>query len=299
MTIQTEQPRTDVDALVKLMDSGVDVAASPHVGNLNQTSNPHYLALGKLLGVRIEMVDTISVDDKHGRPTIKVAGDAEQKLVNLSRREMGRLLPVGVQIDDSETLESLHVNAALASGIKAQTITGSIAEIGLTKGFRHGEVLNAVALSCDSLMRVARGGQISGDPAMRAPNTSLSRIGLFGTGEDVKSGLIIPVTAMAAAEVIAATINNQDTTAHIGGSDMVKYGTTPEFVQSVEAITNKALALLAVRGPGIMRYVILDKNDGIDGLTELSSEIADKLGLSNFSQHDTIGLDLPGRGVSK
>lgn len=297
MLIKTEQPQTDIEALAKTINSGIDVGASPHVGSLDQATNPHYLTLGLLLGVRIEMVDTITVDDRHGRPTIKVVGDTEQSLVELTRREKGKLLPVGVRLANGETLESLHVGAALASGVNAKTTSGFLAEIGTKAGFERGEVLTAVAMACDSLMRVAKQGQVSRDQAQRLPSSAIPEQGLFGLGEDPTSGLIVPVAAISAAEVASAVIDGQDVAVHIGGSDMTKYAAQPEFAATAEVIANKVFAELGIRPPKSLRYVILNKNGGIDGLPELSDKLAAKLGLKNFSQHDTIGIDLQDLGA--
>ncbi len=294
MLIKTEQPQTDIEALVKIIDSGIDVGASPHVGSLDQATNPHYLTLGLRLGVRLEMVDTVTANDKHGRPNIKVVGGQESKLVDLSRREMERVLPVGVALASGGTLESLQVGAVLASGVDAQTTSAFMAEIGIKNGLEKGDVLQAIANSCDGLMRVAESGAVSRDPAKRLPSSAIESRGLFGVGKDPTSGLIVPVQAMSAAELVAAVINGQDTAVHIGGSDMVKYATSPEFVAVAAEIASKALGVLGLKPPKNMRYVILNKNGGITGLPEISEELGDKLGITNFSQHDTIGLDLRG-----
>lgn len=315
MKVEIRHPTSDIDEIARLVDEGAGMRASPHVGNLDQRTNPHYLALLGI-GVRCEIMDTLNVDDEHGRPTLKVADGSEEILVAhpskdskhptvlvqgseglqiaMSRRERERTLPSGVVLASGKTLEQVHIRPLLASGAWVETCSTIANNVGAEGAFSQGEIAEAVLTASGGLLRVAKNGQVSPNPSRRlhATPAAIAEHGIYGCGNDQNSGFILSLAEQNAIELIEAILASRDQTHHIGGSDMTVYSKGAGYMDSPTAIALKAIAELGIKAPAKFRYVVLNKNGGIAGLSELSAKIGKVLGIDNYSQHDLAGQNL-------
>lgn len=136
-------------------------------------------------------------------------------------------------------------------------------------------------------MRLANKGIVSSDPRKRIPSADAAKYTMFGNGDDPTSGLILPLDSMMAADIVERILSGDDDIGHIGGADMVIYTKDPERMERVRTMTEQVLSHLGVMAPQSIRYTVYDENNGIKGLPELSRQIGEKIGISNYSQHDT------------
>jgi hypothetical protein len=137
-------------------------------------------------------------------------------------------------------------------------------------------------------LRVARNGVVSLNTQNRLTPTvpNLNKLGIYGQDPNPLSGLILPVEALVATEIVQATISTQDRVTHIGGADMVRYMRNPQFQNRVLELAKAALTELGISHPDQIIYTVLNKNGGISGLKEESDRLSDRFGFPNFSQHD-------------
>lgn len=291
LEIITEHPEMDVDELEECLEEGM-VHASPHVGNLDQQTNPHYLAIARQ-GIRLLMVNTIAMDDRSGRPHLFICGDSEKTLFNGSRKQLKSLTPAAAFLEDGNTtVEEHHLQPLEVAGIDAVTMTNAFENIGTSQHLSKGEVLSALLIACDQPVRHFINGQVSRNAEKKVHSSECAIHGIFGTGEDKDSGLALPLTGMMAADIVSAKLEGQEVMHHVGGTDMATYTRNVELMVQVTEIVERAMVELGINGISrCIRYRIIDKNNNLRGVDELSRQLSQETGAVNFSQHDLASVD--------
>lgn len=286
MIIEFKHPReVSIDDVVSIATERPDqIRTSPHVGNLDQTNNPGYLALG-LLGVYLEMVDTIAANCRHGRSHLMVRAGEELALTGLSKKALKRQHPCSVEVD-GKTLTDLHTLPLEKAGVGFGLSSHLHASV-------HPEMPQALILALSDLqpnlgLRVARGGVFSSDPTKRVNPSAeaLEDLGVYGSGGNPLDGLVLPVDSLVVSEVIRGCIRSSTITTHIGGSDMTLYTKDVCRQKNISELATRAGEILGLSLPSVVSYHVLNKKNGIIGLEEASRELGQGLGQDNFSQHD-------------
>ncbi len=289
MKLITEHPIVTIDELETVV-SQHDVRTSPHVGNLNQQTNPHYIALA-MAGVRLEMVDTIMSNDKSGQPLEKIQDGVYTRLSQAGQSKAKKHTPSALTIDEEpgRSLTDVHMQPLRQLDPSAMTSSEYFASVGQDI-YGEGGVYQAVIQSTSTLLRLARDGMVSSDPTKRKVGIGAKTLGVYGV-EDVSgklSGLMPSLEAMMAIEVVDACLTGEQEVHHIGGKDMTEYTKNEVLMQKVNTVAQAALELLGCLPPQSVRYVVYDKNRGIKGLSGVSQALGSAIGVPNFSQHDII-----------
>ncbi len=293
MKIQFEHPEeVEIEQVLALAQSG-HIKTSPHVGNLDQGCNPHYLALA-LAGVQLELVDTISSNDRNGRPAnIVKAGEETVLECGLSNKMKKRTHPCVVNVGNTElSLTDFHTQPLVSAGIDFELSSRFPSRV-------HPDLPEALVVAMSRLtpeqgLRDARSGMVSQDPKDRIKPSieAISALGVYGSSvfiDDQLSGIILPVQAIMAAEVVEQAIRGSDRTFHIGGSDMVVYTRDPKLADSVQSICILAMEVLGLKNSlASFRFSVINKNGGIRGLDDESKKLSSEIGFDNFSQHDLV-----------
>lgn len=294
MKIEFHHPeQVDIDDIRTLAESN-QIRTSPHVGNLDQTNNPHYLSLA-LAGVPLELVDTITSNDRNGRPSVLVKSGEEQSvdcgLTNKTKKKthpcVARVGSTGISLTQLHTapLQSAGIDFELSSRFPSR-VHQDLPEV----------LVLAMARECPELgLRVANAGLVSQDPRDRVGPSegSLEEFGVYGSStpnsRDRLSGIVLPVQAIMVAEVVEQALKGSEETVHIGGSDMVVYTRDSELAESVDGLSNLAIEILGLPNSlGGFRFTVVNKNGGILGLEDESRKLSAELGFENFSQHDLV-----------
>lgn len=289
MKLTTEHPTISVDEL-ETLTSEHDVRTSPHVGNLNQETNPNYVILA-LSGVRLEVVDTIMSNDRSGQPLVKVQDGEYIRLSGVGQSKAKKHTPSALTVDGDPavSLTQVHMEPLRKINPKTKTSSEYFASIGEDK-YGKGSVYQAVIQSTSTLLRLASDGIVSSDPTKRKIGMTAKTLGVYGV-DDVSnklSGLMPSLEGMMAAEIVDACLTGEEEVHHIGGKDMTEYTKNQGLMQNVNLLAQSTLELLGCLPPSKIRYVIYNKNGGIKGLNEASRTLGDSLGVPNFSQHDLL-----------
>lgn len=289
MKLITEHPIVTIDELETLA-SEHDVRTSPHVGNLNQYTNPHYISLA-LTGVRLELVDTIMSNDRSGQPLEKIQNGEYVRLSAVGQTKTKKRTPSAVMTDQdpSRSLADVHLEPLRHLNPQTKTSSEYFASIGKDR-YGEGGVYQAIIQSTSTLLRLADHGVVSNDLAKRKVGQTAKKFGVYGV-EDVSdklSGLMPSLEGMMAAEVVDACLTGEEEVHHVGGMDMTKYTKDEVLMQKVNTLAQATLELLGCLPPDSIRFIVYDKNKGIEGLSEVSRALGSALGVANFSQHDIV-----------
>ncbi len=289
MKLITEHPTVTIDELETVV-SQHDVRTSPHVGNLNQQTNPHYIALA-MAGVRLEMVDTIMSNDKSGQPLEKIQDGVYKRLSQVGQSKAKKRTPSSIMTDQepSQSLTDVHLKPLRQLNPSTMTSSEYFASVGQDI-YGKGGVYQAVIQSTSTLLRLARDGVVSSDHGKRKVGIGAKTLGVYGVEDasDRLSGLMPSLEAMMAIEVVDVCLTGEQEVHHIGGKDMTEYTKDEFLMQKVNTLAHKALELLGCLPPQSVRYVVYDKNRGVKGLHEVSHALGSAIGVPNFSQHDII-----------
>lgn len=279
----THPPTIDIDEVIALVeDPGITVRTSPHVGNLDQGNNPHYLALA-LSGVPLELVDTIVVADRNGRPGVFVSNGKESDIHHgLNKAGRKKFHPCAARVGH-RSLTEVHTHPLVHQGIGfglSSRFAGSV----------HPDLPAALMSAIDNstLLRMAEDGVVSSDASKKKTPTesNIEEFGIYGQGEDPLNGIILPMETLSATEIIQAGLSGIERAVHVGGFDMVKYMKDPGMQAAICKIAQVALSALGIDVPAKVTYSVLNKNGGITGLSEASARLGAAIGVENFSQHD-------------
>lgn len=284
-----------VDEVCTLVHSASPVATSPHVGNLDQFTNPGYLALSAI-GVPLMFVDTTSADDRHGQPSFVINGGEQTPITNLGRNKRKKLVPAAApSTEQGLSLQELHLAPIKAAGL--DFLVTSAYETGIHPDLPEALLESLAIVSPDRCIRISKEGRVSSSPGSGVKASDLEtseaykNLGIFGHQDSGSNldGIIIPAEAGIAADLVNAVLSGSYSMTHIGGSDMTKYSKGPDFMRLISGLAEHTLSIMGVQPSQPIAYSILNKNGGIKGLDELSSRIASSLGIENFSQHDLNG----------
>lgn len=241
---------------------------SPHVGNVNSQELGLVFGLSAIgARMQLELVDTIRGNDNYSQPKVAVVG--LQKIVLASNKHAGRIVgscqakPEGVEqlsslgIDVPEAtsnLKQLHVNSlrqALPESTEVTPSTDFFAQIG---DEAYEIVLRETVKTIERPLRFV---QSTGKIDQVIGNADFGNI--YGLGDKPEEGLLPPLEAMMAIEVIKQALENEGNDSqliHIAGPDMIKYTKDSSIMKPVENIVNRVLSDLGVSGSICCDYVV-------------------------------------------
>ncbi len=241
---------------------------SPHVGNVNSKELGLVLGLSAIgARMQLELVDTIRGNDSYSQPKVAVVG--LQKVALASNKHAGRIVgscqakpegveqlsTLGIDLPEATTdLKQLHVNSlmqALPGSVEVTPSTEFFAQIG---DEAYEIVLREAAKTIDRpLRRVQSTGKI--DQAVDSVDFS----NIYGLGSEPREGLLPPLEAMMAIEVIKQLLENEGSDSqliHIAGPDMIEYTKDNSIMKPVENIVNRVLSDLGMSGSICCDYVV-------------------------------------------
>lgn len=264
--------KESLEVVSAAIDEGETIYRSPHVGNINGDELNLIFGVCEMGGsMQLEMVDTIRGDDKYSNPRVAIIGERAVALasrnyaksrivgsceVNFEDAELANSL--GVTLDEESpglTLKNLHISSLeqiLPNNVRVTPSTEFFAEIG-NQAYRL--VLRETANTIDRpLRRVDSAGKIK-----EVDNEAADFTDIYGLGEKSEEGLLPPLEAMMAIEVLKTILSgngNDGQIVHVAGADMVKYTQLEEVMQPVETISKRALSDLGIPGNVQIDYVV-------------------------------------------
>lgn len=258
-----------LDVLQHAVHDNEIIHRSPHVGNLNNQELSLAFGIGALGGtVQLELVDTIQGDDRYSNPRAVIVGNqniglvsrrqAKNKIVGSCHVEPGAfdsLVEAGIRLDPTlMTLKQLHASAleqVLPPSVSVVSSSESFAEIGSVP---YGLVMQAAARVIDRPIRqVAANGKLK--------EASLTDVGqsIYGIGPDCDEGLLPPLEAMMAIEIIKKVIDDNGVDGqivHVAGPDMIRYTKDDHIMQPAEQIAQRVLSELGAPEGIKIDYVV-------------------------------------------
>jgi hypothetical protein len=238
--------------------------------------------------VQLEMVDTIRGDDKYSNPRAVEIGSS---VINLTSRNYAKSRVVGaceVEPDSLEllkqegievvlppepTIKDVHLASlreALPDTVRISPSTQFFASIGAQA---YQLVLVESAKFIDrQLRKVDEGGKIVPADLVTDGLTSI-----YGLGDKQDEGILPPLEAMMAIEVIKKVLDNNGADCqivHVAGPDMIRYTKLDEVMRPVENIARAVLNDLGINMPITVDYIvpcmktILSSAGFYSGLTE-------------------------------
>lgn len=270
MKLNIIHPEMDsFQTITDAIDQSEVIFRSPHVGNLNNAELNLIMGICSVGGqVQVELVDTIKGDDSYSNPRVVAVGNREIPLVS-NKKSKNRIVGsctiepealkelhfVGIHVPDFvNNLKELHLLSlgdVMPDGVSIVPSSNSFAELGAE---RYGTVIElAKDLTGRPLRRVLPDGKIA------AIDDNSYQDGIYGVGDNLESGVLPPLEAMMAIEIIKTAISTdgQDTQiVHVGGPDMVVYTKNRQMMSVVDQIAQSALSRLGINANLDIDYVV-------------------------------------------
>lgn len=271
MKFNVIQPNTDSMSVVQsAINDGDCIYRSPHVGNVNNSELSLILGLSEMgANVQVELVDSIRGDDRYARPQVALIGEGAITLASrraAKSRVVGgctpsvdavdELIVMGVKVETEipPTLRTLHVGSlrqAMPETVDVAISSEYFATIG---NLTYAMVLEE---STSLVGRPLRMVDAQGKPREVCDVSDFSNV--YGMGENPDQGLLPPLEAMMAIEIIKKFMENgfQDgQIVHVAGPDMVKYTKEDKIMQPTRDIAGRVLSRLGVDDSVSMDYVV-------------------------------------------
>ena len=244
---------------------------SPHVGNVNNQDLDLTIGLSAMGGqLQLELVDTIRGSDSFSQPKVAMVG--LQKIVLASNKHAGRIVgscqakdegieeirALGIDVDPgANTLKDIHIGSlrsALPEGVSVTPSTEFFGQIGA-------DIYEMVLRESEKVVsRNLRSVTTVGKIEDATSYIDFSKI----YGLDSAEGLLPPLEAMMAIEVIKKVLENEGCDSqivHIGGASMVQYTREEGIMQPVEDIANRVLSDLGVPSGVSLEYVVPSRGE--------------------------------------
>ncbi len=277
------------------IDKGETLYRSPHVGNLRSEDLGLILGLGEMdADVQLELVDTIRGSDNYSQPRVAIVG--LKNVVLASNKHAGRVVgrceakPEGVQelkslgisvAESDKTLKQLHINSLKQVLPDNVQVTPSTEFFGRLDGVVYETILRESMNVLDRSLRcVNESGKINQAPL------ELDFSNIYGLGENPNEGLLPPLEAMMAIEVIKKILESEgqdNQIVHIAGADMIRYTKDISVMQPVEDIVNRVLSDLGVSDNLYFDYVVPGRQEVLQ-----SKDFDTTIGDSVNSQYDIL-----------
>jgi hypothetical protein len=272
MKVTVLHPETEsVQTIMEAIAADETLYRSPHVGNVNPSELQLVLGICSLGGsMQLEMVDTIRGDDSYSNPRVAILGE---QTIPLASRNYAKSRVVGACAVDPDglaylqtispifdlpppsTLKALHLAAlkqAVPSSAQIKASSEFFAEIGPQA---YSLVLQEATEQIERPLRhVDADGRI-----LPVDSRSTDFTDIFGVGTNPNQGLLPPLEAMLAIEVIKvlqAARGSDARLTHIAGPDMIRYTKVDEVMSPVKRIAERVLAELGMQQNVECEYVI-------------------------------------------
>lgn len=307
MNVQVTHPgEQSLGTIAEAIDNRETIWRSPHVGNVNAAELSLMLGISQMGGsMQIELVDTIRGDDKYSDPRSIITRDGTTPLAS---RKYAKSRVVGAcEIDETAmsavessgwasatlgdmTLRTFHVDT-LRQVMPDSVVISPSSEFYASLGqYTYSLVIQESAKLIDRPIRmIDQEGKIrEGDPT---DTTSL-----YGLGTDKNTGLLPPLEAMMAIEVIKKVqeTNGADgRIVHVAGPDMIRYTRMDEIMQPVTEIARRVLGSLGVSTNVQVEYVVPCMRQVIE-----SSGFPKVLEAGVVSQYDILQQESERRGAA-
>lgn len=252
------------------IDQGEVIYRSPHVGNLNNSELNLAFGISAMGGaMQLELVDSIRGDDGYSNPRVLMLGGNALALasrnyaksrvvggcvVDESTMDTLRNLGIDTGVASSPTLRTLHVGALqqrLPAAVKATVSSEYFAAIGEDT---YGAVLAASQAVINRPLR-----QVDEEGKLREVSAGASFDSIYGLGENKDQGVLPPLEAMMAIEVIKKVLETNGSDGqivHVAGPDMIRYTKDPEVMDPVRGIAGRVLSALGVPNCIEVDYVV-------------------------------------------
>lgn len=253
----------------KTIDEGSPIFRSPHVGNVSNAELSVIYGVAGLGGeVKLEIVDTIRGKDRYSLPRVAIVG--MKRILLASNKGSGKIVGSCEVLDaaleelrgegllaedaDPKTLKDLHLDSlrrALPESVGIVPSSEYFAQIGAKA---YAAVLReTVNVLGRTLRSVNEEGKI--EEGIQAQDFE----DIYGLGELKSVGLLPPLEAMMAIEVIKKAIEapGKDVEiVHIAGPDMIKYTKDEAVMKPVEAIAERVLLDIGLPANVSIDYVV-------------------------------------------
>ncbi len=271
MKLSIIHPEEDsIGALESAIVDGDCVYRSPHVGNVNNSELSLMFGLSEMGAmVQVELVDSIRGDDRYSRPQVALIGDSAITLASRNSAKsrvvggcepkpeaVDELIALGVKVDTelSPTLRSLHVGSLEQAVPESVSITVSSEYFATMGQMAYKMVLEEAQKVVD---RPLRNVDSQGKPREVSGEHTLDNI--YGLGDNPGEGLLPPLEAMMAMEVVKKLIDNNSQDGqivHVAGPDMIRYTREDGIMGRVETIAQNVLSGLAIGRNTSLEYVV-------------------------------------------
>ncbi len=270
MKLQIRHPdKLSLETITKTVERGEVIYRSPHVGNVNARELSLILGLEKMgASVQLEMVDTIRGTDSYSLPRVALCGG--DKVVLASNKKSGKI--VGACTVDEESKRSMLAKGLIDGAMPIKTLKDihmaslcdalpSTVEIAASSEYfaRIGRVAYKAVLA-ESMTRIARPlRQVAetGTIVELSPDQTIENI--YGLGEDPDIGVLPPLEAMMAIEILKLILEQDGkdvSIVHVAGPDMIRYTKDEQLMSIVEAIAKQALLRIGRPSNVVVEYTI-------------------------------------------
>lgn len=253
--LRVEHPDVNIPQLEEIVTNGeMPVQRSPHIGN--QNASELYLQAYMPAGIIVIAVDTIRGSDNYSTPRSLMLAEG-MNIPLAANKASGGVVGSVVVRDDIED----HAPAAVIEMFDlepgrpvAEIHQESLRKIGAANMpvpmmeyfMREPDILRAVMTAAaeeESICRqVTEAGKIV---SVSGQNVS----SIFGVHDaaPANQGVLIPLNAMMAADVMMVMSRGASSSLHLGGPDMIRYTRDRERMQEVGALISRTLSLMEAR----------------------------------------------------
>jgi hypothetical protein len=271
MNIEVRHPGADSLACIMGATSEKQVVRrSPHVGNVSGDELELIMGLDAIgANVQLEMVDTIHGRDQYSSPRLIIVGDQKVPIAG-NKQSNGRVVGMcRVNADGTKNIERSGIGLDIFEGdsladthmASLERILPDSVDVSLSSAFLSSIGREAMELVlCESqtiINRPLRVAQSCGKIVMANEHYDMNDV--FGAGDNPLQGVLPPLEAMMAIEIIQAgmQVNGSDMQiVHIAGPDMIRYTKDTQVMDPVKQIATKVLVELGVSSTSNIEYII-------------------------------------------
>jgi hypothetical protein len=261
--------QASLEVLHSVIQDGDEIYRSPHVGNVNRHELSLAMGISMLGGtLQMELVDTIQGDDRYSNPRVAMIGDVDLTLVSrryarnrivggclIEPNTIDELLVHGVKLSEApRSLKELHAITLRQALPESVSIMPSSRRFSLLGTDVYGLVLQETAQIINRPMR-----RVSVDGKLETVHEVREVDSIYGLGADESVGLLPPLEAMMAIEVIQKVLSNNGNDCqivHIGGPDMVKYTKDRQIMEPTTQIVRRVLCELGIANSTQVDYIV-------------------------------------------
>lgn len=307
MSIEIIHPgESSIETVVMAAREEIPIRRSPHVGNVNSNELQLMFGVAALGGtLQLEMVDSIQGDDNYSSPRHVIVNGMSVPIIS-KKQAKGKIVgachvgPDGAQncqkagvpgINEGANVLSVHqdaLEAVLPSQVEVATSTEYFASLG------EQMLTMIIGAAQQHVERPVR--QVMEDGSIKQLSEPHDRQDIFGIGENPQTGILLPLEAMMATELIEIAMDDDrdSTVIHIAGPDMIRYTKCSEVMGTVKTITQAVLAECGISSSTQdITYIVPCMRATLDATAFPKVISSDQVA----SQHDIVAKQIDGLKV--